>query len=86
MQVFTASCEPVFAMTGKEALCQIILHFKGEPLDGKRISNCKKILASLRGKGLRKRDGQIGPVNPSPPRGSLLTSKIWYDMVLDRVK
>ena len=29
--------------------------------------------------GLRKRDGQIGPVNPLPPRGTPLMSKIvWH--------
>ena len=27
------------------------------------------VLAGLGGKGLRKRDGQIDPVNPSPPTG-----------------
>ena len=36
------------------------------------------------GKGLRKRDGQIGPVNPFPPIGSPLMSKIV--LALDRVK
>ena len=34
------------------------------------------VLASLRGKELRKRDGRIGPDNSFPPRGSPLTSKI----------
>ena len=34
------------------------------------------VLAGLGEKGLRKRDGQVGPVNPFPPRGSHLTSKI----------
>ena len=31
------------------------------------------VWAGLGEKGLRKRDGQIGPVNLFPPRGSLLT-------------
>ena len=36
-------------------------------------------MASLGGKGLKKRDGQTGPVNSFPPRGSPLTSKIaWH--------
>ena len=34
------------------------------------------VLAGLGGEGLRKGDGQIGPVNPFPPRGPPLTSKI----------
>ena len=34
------------------------------------------VLASLEGKRLRKRDGQIGSVSPFPPRGSPLTSKL----------
>ena len=34
------------------------------------------VLAGLGRKGLRKRDGQIGSVNPFPPRGSPLMSKI----------
>ena len=34
------------------------------------------VLAGLGGKGLRRRDGLIGPVNPFPPRGSPFTSKI----------
>ena len=34
------------------------------------------VLAGLGEKGLRKRDGQVGPVNPFPPRGSPLTSDI----------
>ena len=33
-------------------------------------------LAAVGGKGLRKRDGQIGSVNPFPTRGSHLMSKI----------
>ena len=34
------------------------------------------VLAGLGEKGLRNRDGQVGPVNPFPPRGSPLTSNI----------
>ena len=33
-------------------------------------------MAGLGEKGLRKRDGQIGPVNPFPPRGSPLMIKL----------
>ena len=42
---------------------------------GVRQSNIIKrtVLAGLGGKGLRKRDKQIDPVNPFPPRGSQLT-------------
>ena len=42
------------------------------------------VWAGLGEKGLRKRDGQVGPVNPFPPRGSPLTSN--NCLVLDRVK
>ena len=34
------------------------------------------VLAGLGEKGLRKRDGQVGPVNTLPPRGSPLISKM----------
>ena len=34
------------------------------------------VLAGLGEKGLRKRDGHVGPVNLFPPRGSPLTSNI----------
>ena len=33
-------------------------------------------MAGLGEKGLGKRDGQVGPVNPFPPRGSPLTSNL----------
>ena len=33
------------------------------------------VLAGLGEKELRKRDGQVGPVNPFPPRGSPLINK-----------
>ena len=45
-------------------------------MSGIRQSKITKgtVLASLGGKGLRKRDGQIGPVNPLRPTDSPLTS------------
>ena len=36
----------------------------------------------MAGKGLMKRDGQIGPANPFPPMGSFLMSKITKERVL----
>ena len=41
------------------------------------------VLAGLGVKGFRKKDGQIGPVNPLPPRGSprVKLSKITKRMV-----
>ena len=55
-------------------------YFKACSLDkyGVRQSKITKgtVLAGLGGEMLRRRDGQIGPVHPFPPRGSPLTSNI----------
>ena len=40
------------------------------------------VLFGLGEKRLKKRDGQVGPVNPFPPRGSPLMSKISKGPVL----